>query len=324
MELFSNDARAALNGSINNSVTSLTVTSALRFPATGNFALIVESELMLVTAVSGNVFTVTRGIEGTTAVAHASGVALAHMCSAGTIPRTFAAYNASGTLASLPAFGYTGRTYRTTDSPYAFYDNGSAWLPFESPILTLPPAAASWTWVNQKSAGLAATRSDTYGAVHLYGPTDTADSFSMLVKSIPSAPYSCIFNLAAFFPESNYTSFGVVWRNSANGNLKAMYQLYNSGAGSFLLGVGKATDGNPRVQTDYVAFVTRQMLRWFKLTDDNTNQVYSVSVDGFNWMPLYTHARNTDVTPNTVGFYVNPRNAIGASAMVSLMSYKEA
>ncbi|WP_337187587.1 hypothetical protein [Phenylobacterium sp.] len=87
-EQFANLAQTTLNGSINNSVTSLTVASASGFPATGNFRIIVDSEIMLVTAVSGANFTVTRGYESSTAASHASGVNVTLIITAG-IARTF-------------------------------------------------------------------------------------------------------------------------------------------------------------------------------------------------------------------------------------------
>lgn len=89
MEQFGNNASTTLNGSILSGATSLVVTSAANFPTTGNFRIIVDSgvnlEYMLVTAVSGTTFTVTRGQEGTTAVAHSSLVQVVHVVTAGSV-----------------------------------------------------------------------------------------------------------------------------------------------------------------------------------------------------------------------------------------------
>jgi hypothetical protein len=81
-----NSAQSTLNGTINNVVTSLTVTNGAVFPASGNFRLMVcdpvtfaNAELMLGTARAGNVITVTRGIETTTAVAHSTGSLVVHV-----------------------------------------------------------------------------------------------------------------------------------------------------------------------------------------------------------------------------------------------------
>jgi hypothetical protein len=58
--------------------TTLAVTANSRFPAVNGYQVRVENEIMLVTAGAGtNSWTVTRGQEGTTAVAHTTGVTVA-------------------------------------------------------------------------------------------------------------------------------------------------------------------------------------------------------------------------------------------------------
>jgi hypothetical protein len=84
-EQFANSAASTLNGAITNVATSLAVTSAAAFPAGGSFRILVESEIMIVTAVAGAVFTVTRGAEGTTAAAHSSLVPVTAILTAGAI-----------------------------------------------------------------------------------------------------------------------------------------------------------------------------------------------------------------------------------------------
>lgn len=67
------NGNSTLNGSITDVAASLVVTSAANFPSDGNFVIRIDSELILVTAVSGTTFTITRGHEGTTGAAHANG-----------------------------------------------------------------------------------------------------------------------------------------------------------------------------------------------------------------------------------------------------------
>lgn len=73
-EQVSNFGRTRTNGSVTIGATSITVIDGSVFPSVGDFRLNCEDELMLCTARSTNVLTVTRGIEGTTAAAHGSGV----------------------------------------------------------------------------------------------------------------------------------------------------------------------------------------------------------------------------------------------------------
>lgn len=72
-EVLCNAVASPLAGAITSGDTSLDVTSATGFPTSGDFRIRLDSELLLVTAVSGTTFTVTRGIEGTAAAAHRKG-----------------------------------------------------------------------------------------------------------------------------------------------------------------------------------------------------------------------------------------------------------
>jgi hypothetical protein len=84
-EQFANAAQTTLNGSISNSVTSLVVTSASAFPVIGKFRIVIDTEIMLVTSVSGTNFIVTRGVENTTATSHANGAAVTQVLTVGAL-----------------------------------------------------------------------------------------------------------------------------------------------------------------------------------------------------------------------------------------------
>lgn len=71
MDKFANNVQTTLNGGINNSTTTAVITSATGFPASGNFRILIDDEILLVTARSGTTLTVTRGAESTTAASHA-------------------------------------------------------------------------------------------------------------------------------------------------------------------------------------------------------------------------------------------------------------
>lgn len=101
-EQFANNAQGVLAAPITAAQTTISVTptdytgrpAASNFPTQGNFRIVVQSfdittqqptsasEIMLVTAVAGNTFTVTRGAESTTAIAFASGASVTHIVTA--------------------------------------------------------------------------------------------------------------------------------------------------------------------------------------------------------------------------------------------------
>jgi len=83
LEQFANDAASELAVPCLIGDDAITVVSAGTFPTVGPFRIRVDVELMLVTSVSGSLFNVTRGIEGTSAAAHAQGATVTHIITAG-------------------------------------------------------------------------------------------------------------------------------------------------------------------------------------------------------------------------------------------------
>ncbi len=95
----SNCARTTINqiGGIDSSVTSLTVSDSSTFPPTGDFLVTIwdkvtfpdacddsNKEIVKVTGVSSNVFTIERGQEDTIGAIHANGQAVEMLITAGT------------------------------------------------------------------------------------------------------------------------------------------------------------------------------------------------------------------------------------------------
>jgi hypothetical protein len=88
------------------------------FPTTGQFRIKIDAELMLVTAVSGTTFTVTRGIEGSTAASHANGATVTHILTAGAL--------GAQTSDTMPLSEVGGRLTLTTAVPVTTSDVTSA------------------------------------------------------------------------------------------------------------------------------------------------------------------------------------------------------
>jgi hypothetical protein len=87
-ENYANSVATTLNGAIDDSTTSVIVTSTSGFPSV-NFVALIGSELVLATGLGGSTYTVTRGVEGTTAAAHDSGAAFTHVLSAASLSRLY-------------------------------------------------------------------------------------------------------------------------------------------------------------------------------------------------------------------------------------------
>ena len=82
-EQFVNDPGTILATGCNSSITTIAVGSSAGYPSSGNFRIKIDQEIMIVTAVSGTNWTVTRGAESTTATSHASNASVNHLLTAG-------------------------------------------------------------------------------------------------------------------------------------------------------------------------------------------------------------------------------------------------
>ena len=85
VEQYANNAQTTLASGITDADSTLTVADASAFPGRPQFRILVDEELMLVTAVSGTTWTVERGVEGTVAAAHSSGAAVIHILTAASL-----------------------------------------------------------------------------------------------------------------------------------------------------------------------------------------------------------------------------------------------
>jgi hypothetical protein len=100
-EQFSNGPQTTLNGSITSGATSLVVASATGFPSSPQFRIRIDNELLLVTAIAGTTWTVTRAIESTTAAAHSNGATLTAVLTAGALGGSSDAAAGTPSLRSL-------------------------------------------------------------------------------------------------------------------------------------------------------------------------------------------------------------------------------
>jgi hypothetical protein len=95
-----------LSASANNSTTSITVTALSGYPAQFPYTAIIDpdtasEEVVTVTAAAGTTLTVTRGVDGTSAVSHNAGAVFRHGVSARDFDEANAFVNGGGVANSL-------------------------------------------------------------------------------------------------------------------------------------------------------------------------------------------------------------------------------
>jgi len=280
-EQFANNATTTLDGAINASVTSLNVTSASGFPTTGNFRIVIGSEIMLVTAVSTNTFTVTRGYESSTAASHADNADVIQSVTAGALT-----------------------TFLSDSVPYARDSS--------RPILNKIVNAAGtildstdFTWVNQGGASVSDLDS---GGIHLSCPAASSNNIRALYKSAPSTPYSVRCGFTPFLHSDSTCIVGIGFRESSSSKM-----IIIGSAKIDEIAVYKFDDATSFDSSLFarVSWPMARNLQWLEIEDDGTDLYFRTGVDGINYFDIVDEARGTFFTtgPDQVLFYGNTNNA---------------
>ena len=134
----------------------------------------------------------------------------------------------------------------------------------------------------------------------------SAWDFTILVKAVPTAPYSFTVHCVNYQTYATYQAFGICLKDSASGKLI-----------SFNCTTGGAVDTNyirtTRMTNETTAYgdytLTSNIYytpNWFRYVDNNTNRYSYLSRDGINWIQFDTQSRTDFITPNQIGICINP------------------
>jgi len=293
-ERLQNNSSTTLDGGITAGATTVTVADGSVFPSEGDFRILVEDELMLVTARSTNDLTVTRGVEGTTGVTHASGTTVRMILTEQGIENYV--------RESAPYHGYSP-ALRITNASDAIVGEGD------------------FTWVNQ--GGATATDLAT-GAIRLKVPNAAGASVRAKVISAPSTPYVVTAAIDVFMPAivaaSGQPRLGLCFRESATGKitLHAIRRTVDAQTTGDAAAWAINTDHFTNATTfDFGAAVNREWWwmstgpLWIRIEDDGTDLNFYISPDGMDWKEIYTEARGSFFTtaPDQIGFAGNSSGA---------------
>lgn len=317
-------ATTTLNGSIDGSQTTLVVTSASSFPTSGTFSLMIDSEIMKVTGVSGTTFTVVRGQEGTSGASHTNGATLVSPLTARALEALRAEFVTTGSFTSFTQ-ARSGRIYLPTDAPIFRYDNGSNVLEwgFENLERLYPPVTSDFSWNNQGGA----TVDDSKGYTVLVDPASSGDSLRLREKNIPTPPWSVTCRLDVTFAPSTYLLGGLYFRESGTSKIRTFEFTYG-GAGECYLSSTNWTNTTTYSSTANAWIVDKVFAgtppRWFKIKYDGTNVLFYAGHTKLHMVLLETKAKSYHFTtaPDKVGFYVDSNNA-SFSSILNLYSWEE-
>lgn len=308
-EQFDNNIADDLNGAINDAVTSITVTDGTKFPADGNYHILIESELILVTARATHVLTVVRAREGTLAASHIDTSIVTLILTTESV-RAFAADHANFYLdENIP-----GPLGSFTDT------NGAA--------LT----SSSFTWVNQGTSTVADLANSS--SIRMRPQTGTGGNIRLLKRTAPATPYTIYTALAPVYSQigTNITHGGLAWRENATGKLKVIAlarHIITTNDRPHQVNYGQYTNpttfgswDNPDGLDEIWNWNDR--LTWMYLKDDGTTRSWGLSMNGLKFQVLDSELRGANFTtaPDEVGFYVNVNDATRQQAL-NLLHWSE-
>jgi hypothetical protein len=304
-EILKNNAQTLLNGSINNSVTSIDVDDGSVFPATGDFRVLVEDEIMLVTGRSTNNLTVVRGREGTAAASHSDDRPITHVLTEGAVNQ----YQRD----AAPHFSH--------QPPFRIVS--AANVPLTSADFTEINGSTNPTPVDNPDGSIFVAKASSSSAV----------DWSIYARSY-TAPKTLIVAMRGMFMRTGSGSsfnFGIGVRQDGGTNAGRFHAIHfttlGQSGGENLIAVTKYTNAATK-SADYVfpaSGIIPSDTLWFKIEDNNTNIISSFSFNGINWVQFHSVSRTDFMTdgPNQFFWGVNNVNNVSWGAYAELLAWDE-
>jgi hypothetical protein len=290
VEYFANNAQTTLNANITSGQTTLAVTSASGFPAQGNFRILIDSELMIVTGVSGTTFTVTRGAEGTTAASHISTALVTQILTAGAAQAFRTPTFSSLTDPSLSSFSWanqpSGATVVNTYGGYYLSTpavGGSDALAIYETALS----GSSATFFMAVNGGGGASTNNWSAGVSIRAPSSGSQ-----VATFAMGGGSGNANKAWYFEWTNPTTF------SSNPISTSFSNIMVPIVGSYV---------------------------WVRRLVISTNQYWQVSGDGITFATVFSlaQAAGLGANPTTIGIYADGNTSTPDNTSVHLLSFTQ-
>lgn len=301
-----NNATTTISGALDDSQTDIVVSASDLFPLDGDFYIRINTETMLVTAVSGTTFTVTRGVEGTNAIAHSDSSSVRALTTASTLENYFQEQWVHG-HSNLPKMSIT------------------------DPNTGLRAVVADFDWVNQGTA----VATDRGTNIILEVPTAFSSNNQLrgLFIDAPSPPYAITgaFNFhtetgGAGLGTNPWPQAGLSFYETSTTKLFNIMKLPRSDAPGDQNSIQIATLSNPTTFLGSKVHVWWNMGSgpiWFKIEDNNTNLVFYTGINGIDWIQLYSEGRTAHMSggPNQIGFHNNQAGNNDHIALLEMLHF---
>jgi len=314
IEKFANFAVTTLSAAIGTTAAATcSVTDPFSFPTSGGFRIKIDEEILIVTAVAGNVFTVTRGAEGTVAVTHASGARVIHLLTKGGLEARVANRFISDIYDNKPAAGVKGRLFLPTDGQFLEYDDGAAWRKYGPYKRLKAPPQIGWSWVNQGNA----TATFVGSALMLEDPDADATNpqLRLYVRSLGIGATSLITAFAFNGIGSDIPGMGICARcvgGTDDGNFTAWGLRLQTSPSNPMLFLAFKNYTSPTAVESTPSIDGHQLLPlrlcWTKYSWEGYYKRWYWSMDGVNWIKFWEDTFTSYNSPSQFGIWIDPVN----------------
>lgn len=176
----------------------------------------------------------------------------------------------------------------------------------------LPPETADFAVSRYGTGGAATDFALGVSLAATISATNTND-LTYLANAIPS-PGAAGWKVTARFrrhtPWATGLSMGLMIRDSVGGRSRLFWPGIDGSTGII---ANQFTNDTTWNNVSGVAANWFDNNLWMELEDDLTNRILRISADGYHWQRVLVESRTAWVTPNQVGFFLNP-NGFAASA----------
>lgn len=289
-----NAATTTVNEALDASETIITVTDGSVFPADGDYRLIIDSEVVLVTSRVTNDLTVVRGLDGTLAVTHSNGVVIDTIVTASSFDQFLNDCSAGGLF--RPARRLMDKDgVILTKSDFSTIGMGST-------VITDEADGTITLFIDQSTGG-----------------------FKIMLRSIPSTPFKVRAKLelgAGANWRTAGTIIGLVARESSTGKFVNVYYEYGE----------NCQPAKYNSETSFNSFYVSSKLTeadcpyvWLEMEDNGTTIFFRYSSDGVNFFELHSVSRTDFLAggPNQFGWHVSAGGGNSQDHAHRLASWEE-
>lgn len=174
---------------------------------------------------------------------------------------------------------------------------------------TLPGGgSAIWTWSNQGTASIAISSIGRGAVLTVLSPGGVTNSLKAIEQTTPATPWEFTSKVALNAPTgTNYFTAGMFMRESGTGKCLTLSIGFDI---SEKVQVSRWTNSTTYNLESFNEAWYRG-IAYLRIKDDGTNLIYSVSVDGLFYFPVFTESRTAFMAagPNRIGLCGNNAHA---------------